>query len=119
MLLVIILAVAVDLGRIFFSFIAIREAAEEGALYGSLNPQDTGGIIARARSSSTAPVDLDDTSSVSVAVVTIGGTCAGNQVRVTVTYTYNLTMPLVGAFISDQSFPLTAVATSTILRPAC
>lgn len=118
-LLVIILAVAVDLGRIFFSFIAIREAAEEGALYGSLG--DFAGVEQRVRTSSTGSVDLQDTTLVSVTIVPIGGTCADgdNALRVTVTYTYNLTMPLVGAFVSNQSFPLTAVATSTILRPEC
>jgi Flp pilus assembly protein TadG len=118
-LLVIILAVTVDLGRVFFSFIAVREAAEEGALYGSLNPQDTGGITQRARQSSNAPVDLTNTSNVAVQVNVIGSPCAGNSLRVTVTYTYTLTMPFVSSFIGTQSFPLTAQATSAILRPAC
>lgn len=118
-LLVVILAVTVDLGRVFFSFIAIREAAEEGALYGSLNPQDNGGIIARTRSSSTAPVDLNNPSNVAVAVDVIGSPCAGNSLRVTVTYTYTLTMPMVSAFIGSQTFPLIADATTTILRPVC
>lgn len=118
-LLVIILAVTVDLGRVFFSFIAIREAAEEGALYGSLNPADNGGIIARTRSSSTAPVDLNNTSNVAVAINVFGSPCAGNTLRVRVTYTYTLTMPMVSTFIGSQTFPLVANATTTILRPEC
>jgi Flp pilus assembly protein TadG len=118
-LLVIILAVTVDLGRVFFSFIALREAAEEGALYGSLNPQDNGGIIMRARQSSSAPVDLTNTSNVAVQIIVIGSSCAGNTLRVTVTYTYTLTMPMISAFIGTQTFPLVAQATSTILRPEC
>lgn len=117
--LVLILAVAVDLGRAFFSLISLREAAEEGAVYGSLNSQDSPGIIARVRSSSTTPVDLADTSTVTVTVSTPGGTCAGNSMVVSVTYQFNLTMPMVGTLIGTQTFPLSVSATSTILRPEC
>lgn len=119
LVLVLILAVAVDLGRAFFSLISLREAAEEGALYGSVNPLDTGGMVARVRSSSTTPVDLTDTSTVSVNVSTPGGACAGQPVVVVVVYQFNLTMPLVGSIIGTQTFPLTVNATSTILRPPC
>ena len=117
-LLVIILAVTVDLGRVFFSFISLREEAEEGALYGSLNPEDNAGIIARVRSSSTTPVDLTDGSLVAVNV-TSTGVCAGETLTVTVTYTYQLTMPFVSEVLGTQQFPLTVDATSTILRPEC
>jgi len=117
-LLVMILAVTVDLGRAFFSFIAIREAAEEGALFGSLNP-DEDLIIARARDSSNAPVDLQDVTTVSVAVNVIGDACVGSSLSVTVTYTYTMTMPMLSAIIGSPTFPLTAVATSSILLPEC
>ena len=117
-LLIIILAVMVDLGRVFFSFISLREAAEEGALYGSLNPEDNEGIIDRVRSSSTTPVDLADNSLVAVNV-TSTGVCAGETLTVTVTYTYQLTMPFVSEVLGTQQFPLTVDAKSTILRPEC
>ncbi|MGH2581346.1 MAG: TadE/TadG family type IV pilus assembly protein [Anaerolineales bacterium] len=123
LVLVLILAVAVDLGRVFFSFIALREAAEEGALFASLEPDDSpGGLAAiedRVRDNSDTPVDLTDTSAVVVDIDFLGDLCAGNQVAVTVTYTFNLTMPLLGAIIGTQTFPLAADATSTILAPAC
>jgi hypothetical protein len=118
-LLVLILAVTVDLGRLFFSLIAIREAAEEGALYGSLNPTDTGGITARVRTSSSAPVNLADTATVAVSVSLTGAACAGNTLNVQVVYDFDLTMPLLGTIIGTDSFPLTTLARSTILRPDC
>jgi hypothetical protein len=122
-LLVLILAVGVDLGRAFFSLISIREAAEGGALYGSLNPEDDPGIIQRVRTSSTTPVDLTDTSLVVVSVSTIGASCANtigsNTLVVSVTYQFQLTMPLVGTIIGTQNFPLAVSASSTILRPPC
>jgi len=119
MLLVMILAVGVDLGRMFFSFIAIREAAEEGALYGSLNALDTAGVILRTRTSSSAPVNLSDVSTVDVSVSTPGGTCAGDTMVVSVTDHFHLTMPLVGTLIGTQTFPISVSATSTILLPEC
>ncbi len=118
-LLVLILAVTVDLGRVFFSLIAIREAAEEGALYGSLNPSDSGGITQRVRTSSSAPVNLTNTSEVAVTISLSGTACAGNTLTVQVVYDFDLTMPMVSTIIGTSSFPLTAVARSTILRPDC
>ncbi len=115
--LVMILAVGVDLGRMYFSFIAIREAAEEGALYGSFHPQPPQPIIDRVRTSSSSPVDLSDTSNVSVSVS--GGTCAGNTLIVTVTDQFKLTMPLIGNIIGTQTFPFSVTATSIILTPDC
>ncbi len=74
-----LLAGAVTFGMAFFSYVAIRDAAQEGALYGSFNPYvdtngntkyDTGeplnvgtisppkGICGRVASASTSPVNM-------------------------------------------------------------
>lgn len=118
-ILMLVLAVGVDLGRMYFSLISLREAAEEGALYGSFNPTDTSGIIARVRSSSNTPVNLADTATVTVSVSTPTGACAGNRLIVTVTHQFRLTMPFVGAIIGTQNLSLPASSSSTILRPTC
>ena len=117
LVLVMILAATVDLGRLFFSFIAIREAAEEGALFGSFHPTDSSGIILRVRDSSSTPVDLADTSN--VGVVVSGDSCAPGTVVVTVTDQFKLTMPLIGVIIGAQTFPISVSATGTILAPEC
>jgi Flp pilus assembly protein TadG len=119
--LVLLLAVVVDGGRLFFSYIAIREAAEEGAVYGSLNPTDNAGIIQRVRTNSSQPVDLSDTTAVNVVPAVIGTACADgiNQMQVTVTYTFDLTMPFLSAIIGTNQFPLALDSTSTILLPEC
>lgn len=114
--LVLILAVGVDLGRMYYSLISLREAAEEGAIYGSFAPSDTTGITNRVRSSSTTPVNLADTTNVAVAV-NAPSACAGNLLTVTVTYQFRLTMPFVGSIIGTQTFPLSVSSSSTILRP--
>jgi len=119
--LVLLLAVVIDAGRAFLSYLAVREAAEEGAVYGSLNPSDNAGIIDRVRTSSSAPVNLADTTAVTVTPVVVGTACAdgSNQIQVTVSYMFDLTMPFLSAIIGTNQFPLTLSANSTILIPAC
>ncbi|MFC1879838.1 TadE/TadG family type IV pilus assembly protein, partial [Chloroflexota bacterium] len=42
--LLLLIAGIVDVSRALFTYMALRDAAQEGALYGSTNPLDTGGI---------------------------------------------------------------------------
>ena len=129
-----LLAGAVDMGSAFFSYIAIRDAAQEGALYGSIaavvdangnGRYDTGealntaAVVNRVRQSSTQPVDLTDASNVTVSVSVTNPPCAGGGITVTVSYNYQLTMPLVGAIIGSQTIPISASVTNTILKPSC
>lgn len=121
----VLLAGAVDFSMAFFSYVALRDAAQEGALYGSMNPTDTDGIENRVRAASSNPVDLTDTGAVNVAVVVNGDDCEGfsggvpNSITVSVTYDYPISMPFVGAIVGAQQIPLTATVTDTILQPAC
>ncbi|MCW5873138.1 MAG: pilus assembly protein [Anaerolineales bacterium] len=122
--LVLVLAVGVDVGRAYFALISLREAAEEGAIYGSFNVCSTANIEARVRSSSTTPINLADTTNVTVAVSRPSSscdgspvTCAGQPLTVTVTHQFTLTMPFVGAILGTQTFPLSVSSSSTILRP--
>lgn len=130
----ILIAGAVDLGSAFFGYIAIRDAAQEGALYGSIaavqdldndgvydpgEPLNTAAIISRVRQSSNKPVNLTDTSKVTVSVSATNPPCAGGGITVQVIYNYQLTMPLIGAVIGSQTIPVRASVTNTILRPAC
>ena len=114
-----LLAGIFDLGRGFFSSVALRDAAQEGALYGSINPTNTSGIINRVRSASTTPVDLTDTENVDVIISISGAACAGGAITVRVVYDYQLTMPFIGTILGTQTIPITATVTDTILRPGC
>lgn len=124
LVLVLLLAVTVDAGRAFFSFLAIREAAEEGAIYGSTIPDDASfsdKVTDRVVSSSNQLETWDAEGSVTVTPIIVGTACAdgSNQVQVTVRYMFSLTMPFVSAIIGTNQFPLELSATSTILTPAC
>jgi hypothetical protein len=47
-----------DFGRAFFTYLTLRDAAQEGAVYASVCPIHLDGIQNRIRSASTLPVDL-------------------------------------------------------------
>jgi hypothetical protein len=118
----ILLAGVVDLGRAFFTFMALRDSAQEGAAYGSINPTDNVGIENRVRYASNMLRDLSDNpnANVTVSMGFSGALCTGNDITVRVEYhNFRFTMPFIGMFIGSQTIPIKATITDTILSPAC
>ncbi len=126
-ILLILLVGIVDLGRAFFTYIALRDAAQEGAVYGSICPLDVAAIESRLRSSSNTPVDLQNDSNVEVECHYISASgetpCGsvvptpGNGIRIRVLYRdFPITMPFMGTFIGTQVITLRAEVMDTILR---
>ena len=120
--LLILLGGIIDLGRVLFYFIAMRDAVEEGAVYGSINPTHCDEIKERVRSA------VPDGDALTV-TVTIGGTncvsslataCTGNKMHITATHNnFRLTMPFMTAFLGDAPLKLTTDVDQTILRNKC
>lgn len=119
LVLLFLLAGVVEFGIAFFQFIQLRDAAQEGALYGSINPGDTNGIITRVRNASDEPINLADEDLVDVTVTVNGPACAGNSVTVLVEFDHQIFMPFVTAFIGSSTINLDGSVTDTILTPAC
>jgi len=132
MFLLLLVAGTVDLGRAFFAYIALRDAAQEGAAYASVarNNIDDGmmcdEIIARAQgTSNTHIVDLADTAvSVffnGVECPTINANaCYGRAVRVEVEFPdFQLITPWLGTIVGSQTIPITASIIDTVLTPSC
>ncbi|MEA3349701.1 MAG: TadE family protein [Chloroflexota bacterium] len=116
--LLILIAGVVDLGRAFFTYIVLRDAAQEGALYGSINPTESAEIANRANAVLLDRVDLGDVTVTS----TTTGTCSDgtNTIAVEVEYSdFPITMPFLGTFVGSQSFTITANVIDTILSPPC
>jgi len=118
-----LLSGAVEFGIAFFQYVQLRDAAQEGALYGSMNPTDTAEITARVRGSSSSPLDLQidnvDTG-VTVAInYPDGGDCEGNGIEVVVTHNHRIFMPFMPQILRTTHIPLSATVTDTILRPVC
>ncbi len=125
-----LLAGVFDLGRAFFAYIIIRDAAQEGAVYGSIAQKDdlAGFNIAVADRVEAAFLDPDDTlttpidlAKMNVQVDILGAACAapGNSVRVEVDYSFPISMPFLGALIGKQDIMLSAQAENSILAPIC
>jgi Flp pilus assembly protein TadG len=110
-----LLAGAVEFGIAFFQFVQLRDAAQEGALYGSMNPIDSTGIIARVQGSSNKPIDL---TTITPSITYSGAQCEGNAITVTLNYNHIVFMPFMTAFIGP-TVPLNATVTDTILSPVC
>lgn len=108
----------VDLGRAFFTYMALRDSVQEGALYGSINPTLTQEIKNHVLNSSESIPDMIGSDDITVEV--IGSPCTGNGIRVSVLYDdFPITMPFIGAVLGSQTLSISATVTDTILSPSC
>jgi hypothetical protein len=139
-----LLSGAAEFGVLFFQFVQLRDAAQEGALYGSMNPwidspsgiyndgkYETGEAInqaefeTRVRAASSSPINLTDTTNVLVTIVSTdagGKLCEGAGIQVTVSYRHKIFMPFMAALLgrtADPTIPLSATVVDTILTPLC
>jgi Flp pilus assembly protein TadG len=135
-----LLSGAVEFGLAFFQFVQLRDAAQEGALYGSMAISnkvqpvtlDMQRVEQRVRSASTSPVNLADTTKVKVSLYVDdvlvwengspqGATnvaCESHALKVIVSYPHQVFMPFMSEFIGN-TVDLDATVTDTILTPIC
>ena len=132
-----LLSGAVEFGIIFFQYVQIRDAAQEGALYGSMHADEPAKIIARAGDASDKPIDLDVDPRVTIDVYidddpsdTSHGyhhsadainynayNCEGHGLKVVVEYKHKIFMPFLPKLIGRTEIPLHGIVTDTILNP--
>ena len=106
----------VDLGRAIFTYMDLREAAQEGAAYATVNPYDTTGIANRVTDSS----NVFDSADLSVNVNIDPNPCLGDDITVGVSMAnFPLTMPFMGAILGTQTLTITASIKDTVLVPLC
>jgi len=122
-----LLLIAVDFGRLFFSNIEINNAAREGASYAAQFPTDATGIqthvlqetnaqAQRGAGAVSAPtVTCKDSTGTTIACSSsTGGTGPGNTVTVSVTEPFTFFTPLMNGFFGG-SFNMGASATAVVL----
>jgi Flp pilus assembly protein TadG len=110
--LLIILAGVLDLGRLYFAYVAVTDAAAEGAAYAAIYPDDSDGVKDRAQAASGGLVEIDR----SLVLIDPPPTVAsGAPITVTVSYTFTLATPFISAMVPDGVLMLRAVATEAIL----
>jgi len=108
-ILMILLAGTVDLGRAFFTWQEMRDAAQEGASFGSFCP--TGNVEARTR----ANLSKADTYYVSISP----DTSPGDTITVTVSVSLPVTMPFLSTVLGSGTIPIKATINDTILSLDC
>ncbi len=115
---------AVEFSIALFQYVTISDAAQEGAIYGSIEPSAIGEIRKRVLATASDILVLNEGD---VAVSLVGDAyCEGlsasgapNAIQVVVTYSHTIFMPMVTPMIGTNTINLKAVTTNTILSPRC
>lgn len=121
-ILMILLAGTIDLGRAFFTYMAMRDAAQEGAAYGSLNPTDHAEIHSRIYDNldQVVPDPEHPEDYINIEISYLGTLCMGNVIILHVNYPeFPLAMPFLGWILNSQTIAISATINDTILRPPC
>jgi len=131
--LMVLLAGTIDLGHAFFVWLAMRDAAQEGATYGSYDPSVTVSQISDYVESLVRQDAVKDPGAdINVFPTFSGDRCLGyhpdphsaslnkpNTITVLVEYiNFPITTPLLGAIIGD-TITIRATISDSILAPAC
>jgi Flp pilus assembly protein TadG len=123
MVILMLLLGAFDFGTALFAYISMRDAAQEGAIYGSVEPEDQTGIRNRVveAANDLIIIDPDDDIDIDVGGDTCEGSTGGdpNTITITIEHQHPVSTPLVGAMIGSQEITLRARVTNTILMPEC
>ncbi len=121
------LVIAVDFGRIYFSYVQVNNAAREGAAFGALSPTDTVGIQGAAKQETDAQGQTGETA-LTVATqckdstglvladcaLATGAAGPGSTITVTVSEKFNFITPLANSFFSNN-LVMKTTATATVL----
>lgn len=142
-IMLIIVTGLIEIGRLMFYYIAMRDAAQEGAMYASLYPSACTQTVLRVQKDlynadptevevniSINGLDCEDARAIDDVEAAakrprVHGCVPSNldtphTVIVTVHQpNYTLAVPLLGTFIGSQTISVKAWMTSTIIRPPC
>ena len=118
-LLLLILAGIVDLGRAAYTMMALQDAAEEGVVYGVAFPNKCTEIANRVIGNLSTGLHPENTT-VNIKIgdteCNVAAGVAGNEMIVTVSQPFQITMPMLGAVVG-QTIQLSTTANGVLLRP--
>lgn len=112
---------AIEFSLALFQYVTIRDAAQEGALFGSFNPTDDAAIKAHVLSAANDVLILNAADVTVDKTAVCEGSISGvpNYITVKIKYIHNIAYPLVGPILGTNTITLNAKAISTILLPTC
>lgn len=102
-----------DLGRAYYSLVVINDAADEGATYAAIRPNDVVGVKLRAAEASAALVEIDP-NNVNV-IYPPGGLWPGQPITVTVAVEMPIFTPFIGVMLDNNSLRLEGKSVRIIL----
>jgi Flp pilus assembly protein TadG len=102
-LLFLLLMGIIDMGRATYYASVLHNSAREAARYGTIQPDDTAGIEARAEAIAVgiAPAELD---------VLVTNYAVSRTIEVRVAYTMTIVTPLIGSFFDGNTVQLGSTA---------
>lgn len=131
----ILLAGVVDLGRMMYEYLTMRDAVQEGAGYGTIYPGYCNEIAARVMdnlpdANYTVAVTVDGLScsaaysADAAAALTYhlpSHACSGKILTITLDHSFEVTMPMLGTLVDPEGdgVPMHVVIEDRIVRPEC
>ena len=113
-ILILLLMGGMNLGRAYYATVALNDAAEEGAMYAAIDPENLTEIQNRAVHASSGLITFETNN---VARVPSNGFTAGAPVTVTVTYDFELYTPIIQTFVGSGAIALRGQAVNAIITP--
>lgn len=102
-----------DFGRVYYAMVAMNDAAQEGAAYAAMHPNDPK-IRERATAASTGLITIQP-ENVTVVLPPPDSLQAGAPVTVIVSYDFTFYTPVAQSFFGDNTVTLQAQATNAII----
>jgi len=120
-ILLLLVAGAIDFGRAFFTWVSLRDAAQEGAAYASIDPNNLAEIEHRVYNILEATNAIPNPqANVTVDRTIIGEACLGYIVQIDVDYpSFPISMPFLSSVIGSETLVIHSTIQDTILRPTC
>lgn len=128
LVLLFLLSGLVEFGIIFFQYVQLSDAAQEGALYASACDCSVAEIEERTRFASDSPINLRENTGVSVSVTAKDKSgnavdpelvCEGGSVTVMLSYLHKIFMPFLPQLLGVTHINVKASVTDTVLSPIC
>jgi uncharacterized membrane protein len=110
--LLLILAGILDVGRAYFTYISLSDAAAEGAAFAAIHPLDTVQIVERAADASNGLVMLEP----DMVSVIVGDLGAGNPITVAIEYDYDFITPFISGFVPGGTITFKSVVSQAIIN---
>lgn len=133
--LLVLLAGVVDLGRMMYEYLTMRDAIQEGAGYGTIYPGYCNEIAARVMDNLpddhyTVAVTVDGLScsgaytadsAAALSYQLPSHACSGKVLTISLDHSFEVTMPMLGTFVDPEGdgVPMHVVIEDRIVRPEC